>query len=130
MAPANADSGKEPSASGIELSAVRRSVVQQVGSDVTAPETRKFVRIEVTEVVNPQKVPLSIHVHYRASQDELILLGVFSLFPPDNPGTFIVPTLGKLRLGGAVTVQLVPASDGADLQKVRVRLGRIAFVHR
>lgn len=122
--PANADSG------GAELSAVRRSVVQQVGSEVIAPQTRKFVRIDVTEVVNPQKVPLSFHVHYRAPQDEPMLLGVFSLFPPDNPGTFIVPTQGQLRPGGAVSVQLVAAVDGADLQQVRVRLGRIAFVQR
>lgn len=124
VVPANADSGFP------ELSAVRRSVVQQVGSEVIAPQTRKFVRIDVTEVVNPQKVPLSFHVHYRAPQDEPMLLGVFSLFPPDNPGTFIVPTQGKLRPGGAVTVQLEAAVDGADLQQVRVRLGCIAFVQR
>jgi hypothetical protein len=122
------DAGSQPSR--VELSASSRAWTREVDSGVTAPETKKFVRIEVAEVVNPQRIPISFHVFYAAPREERVLLGVFSLFPPDRPGTFIVPSQGRLRSGGTVTVELVPATGREELHNVRVRLGRVAFVDK
>ena len=126
MVRASAD-GKEAAVTGHELSAEHSSMAREVDAAVTQPQTRKFVRVEVVAVVNPQKVPISFLVHYRAPQGAPMPLGMFSLFPPDRPGTFIVATQGRLRQGGTVTVQLVPATEKADLQGVRVRLGAVSF---
>ena len=124
--PTSAGAGSGTARFSGELSAANRSVAREVDAEVAAPETKKFVRIEVFEVENPQKIPVSFHVYYHAQHEGPVLLGVFSLFPPDNPGTFIIATQGKLRRGGTVVVQLVPL-ESADVRKLRVRLGRISF---
>jgi hypothetical protein len=115
-------------ANGYELNlATTRTVVQTIGSEV-APQTKKFVQIEVTEVINLQKIPLSFSVHYQSVQGERILLGTFSLFPPDNPGNFIVATQGKLRIGGMIIVSMIPLEEVRDPEAIQVRLKRISFI--
>jgi hypothetical protein len=122
------DAASQPSR--VELSASSRTWTKEIDSGVTAPESKKFVRIEVAEVVNPQQVPISFNVYYAAPREARVLLGVFSLFPPDRPGTFIVPSQGRLRSGGTVSVELVPATGREELLNVRVRLGRVSFVDK
>ncbi len=115
-------------AGGYTLDGVTRSAVQTIDPEVTAPQTKKFVQINVAEVINPQRIPLSFEVHYRNVQGEKIFLGTFSLFPPDNPGTFIVATGGRLQTGGTVIVSLIPLQEINVQSEVQVCLKRIAFV--
>jgi len=115
-------------ANGYELDPAHRTAVQIIGSEVTAPQTKKFVQIEVTEVINPRKIPLAFAVHFQPAQGEKFLLGTFSLFPPDNPGKFIVATRGKLRTGGSVVVSLVPLERVLGQDEVRVKLKHITFL--
>ena len=101
---------------------------QAVELDQNALQGKKFVQIEVTHVNNPQRIPLSFAVHFQPAQGEAIYLGNFSLFPPDNPGKFIVSTQGKLKSGGAVTVTLVPLQRVSGESEIRVQLKRFSFL--
>ena len=115
-------------ANGYSLDLANRTGVKTISREVTAPQAMKFVQIEVAEVFNPLKIPLSFSVHYQPAHGEKSLLGTFSLFPPDNPGTFIVATRGKLRSGGMIIVSLVPLEHVDEEAKIRVRLKRISFI--
>jgi hypothetical protein len=66
-------------------------------------------------------------VYYQATQGEKSLLGTFSLFPPDNPGKFIVATRSKLQNGGIVSVSLMPLEHVDEAAEIRVQLKRISF---
>jgi hypothetical protein len=112
---------------GYELSLSYPTAQQLIGADVVTPEKQKFVQIAVTQVSNPQRIPLSFDVHFRPAQGATIYLGSFSLYPPDNPGKFIVATQGKLESGGTVSVTLVPLQRVDDEEKIRVRLARLSF---
>lgn len=83
----------------------------------------KFVQVEVANVVNPKKYPLTFQVHYQLSSDVKTYLGSFSLYPADNPGKFIVATQGKLKNEGAIDLSLVIPSDvqAGDTIKVGVK---------
>jgi hypothetical protein len=109
-----------------ELSLSHPTIQQLIGADIVTPEKQKFVHISVTQVSNPQRIPLSFDVHFRPAQGEKIYLGSFSLYPPDNPGKFIVATRGKLENGGTVSVTLVPLQRVND-EDIRVHLERISF---
>lgn len=118
----------EPAAArGYELSLANPTAQQLIGADVADPQMQRFVQMEVTKVTNPLRIPLSFDVHFQPAQGEKISLGSFSLFPPDNPGKFIVAAQGKLRTGGTVSVTLVPFQHAGGEEQIRVRLARIAF---
>ena len=111
------------------LDLTRRSISQAIDDNVAAPHTRKFVKIDVTNVFNPHMIPLSFNVHYRTLQGEERLLGTFSLFPPDNPGSFLVATQGQLKTGGAVIVSLIPLEQTDMPKELRIQLKRLTFIH-
>jgi hypothetical protein len=94
---------------------IRHSTVQQaVGPSGGPPEGFKFVRVEVEAVVNPKRHPLTFDVRYRSGGTSTFL-GSFSLYPSDHPGNFLVPTLGRVRAGGALLLSMVtPDTVGAD----------------
>jgi hypothetical protein len=123
----NGDAGPAVSP-GYTLDLVNRTAVQTVDQGITAPQAKKFVQIEVTDVFNPQRIPLTFNVHYQATHGEKSLLGTFSLFPPDNPGTFIVATRGKLQSGGLIIVSLEPLEQVDEAAEIRVQLKRISFI--
>jgi hypothetical protein len=104
--------------------------VKTVGPDVSAPREIKFVQVEVDQVSNPGQTPLSFHLDYQPKEGEKSFLGTFSLFPPDNPGTFIVATRGELRSGGTVIVTLVPLEPVNKKEEIRVHLKHISFIRR
>lgn len=85
----------------------------------------KFVQVRVAHVENPARVALSFGVAYRSNRGEEIALGSFSLYPSDNPGTFIVPTQGKVRTGGSIVVRL--ESPDKD-PRVAVTIGEIKLI--
>ena len=107
------------------LDSARPSIVQTI--DTAAIATARFVRVEVAKVENPEKYALSFNVDCRDADGKSARLGTFSLFPPDNPGSFIVPVQGKLRAGGFIVVSLVVVDTPAPGAQVRVGIGRISL---
>lgn len=85
----------------------------------------KFVQVHVPRVENPSRIALSFAVAYQTSKGEKIALGSFSLYPSDNPGTFIVPTLGKVRVGGSIVVTLESPDNH---ERVAVDVGEIRLI--
>jgi hypothetical protein len=127
----NAQAGAYTSAmdsQGYELTLASRSVAQQIDPGIASPHAVKFVQFEVADVINPDKIPLAFYVHYRPLRGEESFLGTFSLFPPDNPGKFIVATQGRLEPGGTIVVSLTPLEESRGQNGVRVRLKRISFI--
>ena len=106
----------------------RTTLTQRLGPETAAPEARKFVQVEVLRVENPQRIPLSFRLHYLPPQGDAIALGSFSLFPPDNPGTFIVATGGALRTGGDVRLTLAPLQAVDSEDEARVWIAPLRFV--
>ncbi len=90
---------------------------------------RRFVRVEVVEVQNPKKYPVTFQVHYQPSAGEKIYLGSFGLFPSDNPGKFIVSTQGKLKDEGSILLTLVVGSKVEAADTVKVGVKKITFVN-
>jgi hypothetical protein len=94
-----------------------RSISQPIGRDYPSPQNYKFVEIEVVKVTNPKMHAVTFEVHYEDAAREKMYLGTFSLFPSDMPGTFIVPTQGKLKSDGKLILSLaLPDDMGKDDQ--------------
>ena len=102
------------------LTPKNKTATQTLSSDLRSPETYKFVEVVVTEVVNPKQYAVSFEVNYRPPNGEKIFLGTFSLFPADNPGTFIVPTQGKLKSGGELILSLIVPDDVRDTENISI----------
>ena len=97
--------------SGFTFTAKNRTARQELPSDLRSPQDYKFVEVVVVDVVNPKQHAIRFEVHYRPPNEGTIFLGTFSLFPADNPGSFIVPTQGKLRSEGELILSLVLPED-------------------
>lgn len=80
------------------------SVTAPVKADMNAAAAR-FVVVEIASVTNPRSLPLSFDVAFRSNGRERPL-GSFSLYPPNNPGRFIVATQGKVRPSDEIVVTL------------------------
>ena len=98
-------------------------ITQKILPDDGDPATARFVQVEVVKVTNPQKRPAEFQVHYQPNEGERILLGAFSLYPPDNPGKFIVPTQGKVKAEGQLILTLVKSNQvvAGDVLEVNIR---------
>jgi len=105
------------------LDSARPRIVQPI--DTAAIATARFVQVEVAKVENVEEYALSFNVDFRDPDGASVRLGTFSLFPPDNPGTFIVPVQDKLRAGGSIVVSLVIVDTPAPQARVRVGIGSI-----
>jgi hypothetical protein len=92
------------------------------------PVNAKFVQVEVTEVTNPQNRPARFEVFYQPKEGEKILLGSFSLYPPNNPGKFIVPTQGKVKAEGKLVLSLAKPDGVATGDQVSVSVKKLRFV--
>ena len=91
------------------LDLAHRSLEESIEPRLREPGRQKFVQVEVSAVHNPDLIPISFEVRFTSNRDataEEIFLGVFSLFPPDNPGTFIVATRGRLESSGTIRVSI------------------------
>lgn len=128
-APVDSPSGRSlmPTDSLYQLS-LREPMVRQVLDSVLGGRPRpRFVRIDVTAVTNPARVALSLELRYRDAERETVL-GSVSLFPADNPGRFIVPTLDRIGASGQLTLTLVSPDSGAGRADVRVTVRGLVFV--
>jgi hypothetical protein len=73
----------------------------------------RFVRIRIVEVRNPRRTGLTFDVDFRADDGLAAHLGSFSLYPADNPGTFIVPFPRRATSPGTVVLTF-HATDRID----------------
>lgn len=96
---------------------------QVISPDVVRPESQKFVVAHIETVYNPKRHSVLFELHRRSGSAERALLGTFSLFPPDNPGRFIVATRGTLRAGDTLILSMRSPDrlTAADTLWVRVR---------
>lgn len=101
---------------------------QPIGPDLASPSRQAFVEIAVTKVINPERIPISFVVYFHSAEGKKSYLGNFSLFPPDNPGKFIVATHGKLETGGRVSITLVPLQSVSTTPFICTRIGPIKFI--
>lgn len=90
----------------------------------------KFLLFEVVEVKNPEAVPLAFTVYYLPTGKDRRYLGSFSLYPPDNPGRFLVPTQGKVGKDGEILLYLLPPEDAKSAKSVHVNFNDIKMVDR
>ena len=102
------------------------SVTQPVGRG--GPEGSKFVQVEVTEVLNPQKYPLTFEVRYQSKDNAKTYLGSFSLYPADKPGKFIVATQGKVKDEGAIILSLVVPAEVDTKDTIKVTVKKMNFL--
>ncbi len=88
------------------------------------PEHAKFVEVELAELVNPKRVPISFELRLQPPGGDKELLGTFAPFPADRPGTFIVATQGKLSRESKLFLSLVPLAKtrAGDELRVTVKL--------
>ena len=103
-------------------------ITQKIRPDDGDPAKARFVQVEVISVTNPQKRPARFEVHYQPNDGEKILLGGFSLYPPDNPDKFIVPTQGKVKAEGKLILSLVKSDQVVAGDVVRVDVRPMKFV--
>ena len=108
------------------LDSAHPSIVQPIA--MTAVAAASFVRVEVARVENPGQYALSFDVDFRDADGKSARLGTFSLFPADNPGSFIVPVQHKLRAGGSIVVSLVIVDTPAPDARIRVGIGKIELL--
>jgi len=94
-----------PIAGGVRFLNIRRpALVQRFDARGRDIERLRFVRIRVVAVRNPRLTGVTFNVDFRANSGASIHLGSFSLYPADNPGTFIVPFPRGAVLPGSVAV--------------------------
>ncbi len=105
-------------------------IMQKILPDDGDPTKARFVQVEVIKITNPQKRPAEFQVRYQPIAGEKILLGGFSLYPPDNPGKFIVPTQGKVKAEGTLILSLVKSDRVVAGDVVEVTVRPMKFVNR
>lgn len=111
------------------LDVAHPTVVRPIGSEAADLAPQKFVEVVVSRIVNRRRRGLVFDVSYRGKAGDEARLGQFAPFPPDRPGTFIVPTRGLLRHEGSIVVTLVPvdrieAGDSVRVEIAAIRLRR------
>lgn len=105
------------------LDIARPSVAQVIQLRSDSARMYQFVEVEVAAVSNPNQRPLTFEVRYQRNGEGAILLGAFSLYPSDNPGTFIVATQAKVGNEGTILLSLVRPPESSD--RIRVAVKRI-----
>ena len=110
------------------LDLANREIVQPIGSELAEPARQKYVRVQITDVHNPRELRLTFEVRYRLHGGKEVLLGTFALFPPDNPGNFIVATRGELRKEGAVVLSMKVLDEVEPGDEVRLAVKPLSFL--
>ena len=97
--------------------------------DISNPEQYAFVQVEIGTVYNPALRSVIFNVFYREGQNNT-LLGSFSMYPPDNPGTFIVPTQAKLKAGATVVISMQLPDDVRKGDTLAVGIKAVRLLRR
>jgi hypothetical protein len=74
-------------------------------------KTFDFVQFNVIDVANPGLVEIAFKVYYHSNQKPRTLIGAFALYPPNQPGQFLIRLPRSLDYSGALWLELeTPAS--------------------
>lgn len=125
MKPASAEAAQHGET--VTLGLARRTVRQPVDPAVVAPSEVRFVQVTIREIVNPRPIRIMFEVRYRPSAGNGVLLGAFSPFPPDNPGTFMVPARDEVRAGGSIVLTMVVLDEVGPDDRLQVTLDGISL---
>jgi hypothetical protein len=106
------------------------ALVEPLGEQAGAVRENRFVRVEVVNVVNPRRLPVTVRVDYAPPTGDRVHLGSFSLFPSDQPGKFIVATQGRVSSGGAIVLTLEKPRSVVPSDTIRIAIRPITFVSR
>lgn len=120
---AAAQSGTEGNAQVLDLAHPHLS--QRI--DEVHPAAFKFVRLIVAEVQNPNRIGLIFDVAFVPENGSRVHLGSFSLYPPDNPGSFIVSTRHLIHSPGAIEVSLHTATPVDPNTPLSVKMGAVTL---
>jgi hypothetical protein len=90
--------------------------------------TFDFVQIRIVQVINPQRIGVLFDVAFLADGGSRVRLGSFSLFPPDNPGQFIVATQHRVRSSGSIVVSLHTAQPVDASAPLTIGIGSVALI--
>ena len=123
-------SSTAPAGDGYELTPTHPTAEQTFASEPVSPTSQTFVQLEITQLENPNRVPLSLTVEFESPQRGRIYLGSFNVGPGDNPGKFLVATQGTLQAGGKMRVTLLPLRSVSDNEGVRLRLRPLSLTTR
>lgn len=104
------------------------SVAQHVDLTDSDPRTFDFVQIRIVHVVNPQRIGLLFEVAFLPDGGSRLRLGSFSLYPPDNPGQFIVATQHRVRSPGSIVVSLRTAQPVDAATRLTIAIGSIELI--
>lgn len=107
------------------LDIARPSVAQAIEPRSDSSRMYQFVEVEVATVSNPDQRPFTFEVRYQRSRGDTIFLGAFSLYPSDNPGTFIVATQGKVGNEGTIILSIVRPPQSSDADRIQAGVRRI-----
>jgi hypothetical protein len=95
--------------------------------DTDNPAAFDFIRVTVAQVDNPKRVGLIFDVAFTPDGGAPVQLGGFSLFPSDNPGSFIVSTRHLVNSPGFVVVSLHTATRVDPGTPLSVTMGTIGL---
>jgi hypothetical protein len=87
-----------------------------------------FVQIRIVQVANPQRIGVLFEVAFLPDGGSRIRLGGFSLFPPDNPGQFIVATQHQVRASGWIVLSLHTAQPVSTSTPLTIGIGSIMLI--
>jgi hypothetical protein len=114
---------------GYELTLSRPAAVQAFPAESVPGQGQTFVQIEVTQVDNPNRIPLSLTVHAETPERGSVYLGSF-VVDPGKQNRFLVATQETLRAGGSVRVTLMPLRTVSGDEGIRLRLQRLSLLRR
>jgi hypothetical protein len=87
-----------------------------------------FVEVRIVQVDNPRRIGVLFEVSFVPDSGTPVRLGSFSLFPPDNPGRFIVATQHRVRSAGSIVVSLRTVQPIDDSTPLAIGVGSIALI--
>lgn len=123
-------SGKNPTESTqVKYLDVQNSSVARAIEAADRAEAARLVQVEIVEVQNPKRYATTFRVEYQPEAGEKILLGAFSLYPSDQPATFVVATHYKVKSEGSIVVSLFRPKNYRAGDILKVGVGRIQFVN-
>ena len=99
--------------------------VEVSDSDAALPD---FVQVRIVQVVNPRRIGVLFEVTFVPDSGSPVRLGSFSLFPPDNPGRFIVATQHRVRSAGSIVVSLRTVQPVDAATPLAIGIGSIALI--
>jgi hypothetical protein len=104
------------------------SFTQRVDLTQGDPAVSDFVQIRIVQVINPQHIGVLFEVAFLADDGSRARLGSFSLFPPDNPGQFIVATQHRVRSAGSIVVSLHTAQPVDASTPLTIGIGSVVLM--